>query len=311
MQKTRKTPSNFIEQLLGEPTQAKASGLTYSLTTVGVVVISFIFMCILGMAGIVVEEGKEPDWYLYCSYLMMPVVFLAVTIWVINWSKTSWRESVKGQACKAKYFLIAIVLQIGLFSLSELNGLFLQFLARFGYENKPIQLPSMDGGGFVGVLLTVALLPAVFEEIIFRGLLIKGMGSFKTVGAVLVCGGLFALYHQNPAQTLYQFCCGAAFALVVIRSGSILPTIVSHFINNALVLTLTQFGIVSFPLPVFIVIVCISAVCLIGALVWLIFFEKKTLEKKEKAEQKEFVAYAAVGIALCTLTWLVVLGSGM
>ena len=49
-------------------------------------------------------------------------------------------------------YLIAFLLQIGLLSLSELNGLFLQFLGKFGYEHTPIVLPSVEGFGFVGVL---------------------------------------------------------------------------------------------------------------------------------------------------------------
>ena len=173
----------------------------------------------------------------------------------------------------------------------------------------------MSGFGFVGVLITIALLPAVFEELIFRGLLLKGMGSFGTVGAILLCGGLFALYHQNPAQTIYQFCCGAAFALVAIRAGSILPTVLSHFINNALIITLTKFGVDSFPAPVFVTILCVSALCLIGSLVWLIFFEKRTLADEDKTNKavarKETITYALPGLALCVLVWLVVLLSGI
>ena len=314
MQRNSNKNNNFIYGLLGEQTAAKASGLTYSLAAVGAVILAFFFMTILAVAGVTLEAGKEPDWYLYCSFLMTPLVFGIVAVLITGWTKTSWKTMLKRQQCKVRYFFIAIALQIGLMSLSELNTLFLEFLARFGYQDTPIRLPAMDGFGFVGVMLAVALLPAVFEEIIFRGLLLRGMDCFGTVGAVLLCGGLFALYHQNPAQTVYQFCCGATFALVAIRSGSILPTVVSHFINNALIITLTKFGVETFAKPVFITVLCVSIVCLVGSLAWLIFFEKRTLDETstdKKSDRKNLLTFATLGIALCALTWFGVLLSGI
>lgn len=306
----------YFSSLIGVPTPAKASGLTFSLATVAVVVASFAFMLVLIMSGLASQEGAvESDWYLYCSYLITPLAFACVAWGILRWTNTPIKEAVKSQKCHPKYFLIAVLMQVGLLSLSELNSLFLKFLAQFGYQDTPILLPSMDGFGFIGVLFVVAVLPAVFEEVIFRGLLLKGLRSFGTVGAILLCGGLFALYHQNPAQTIYQFCCGAAFAFVALKSGSILPTVLSHFINNALILILTKFGATEFSTPVFITILIVSVISLISAMVWL-FLDKKPMGQAEKGldkkeERKRFWTFALVGIAICALTWLSVLFTGM
>jgi hypothetical protein len=140
-----------------------------------------------------------------------------------------------------------VLLQIGLFAFSELNTLFLEFLEGFGYTPDEIRLPSINGWGFIGALIAVALLPAVFEEILFRGVLLGGMKQFGEVKAALLCGALFALYHQNPPQTVYQFICGTAFAFIAMRSGSILPTVLSHFLNNAFILCLYAFNVQTFP----------------------------------------------------------------
>lgn len=304
----------FLTSLVGEATPAKASGLTYSLSALFSVVLAFAFLATVSFIG---DEGYAGrDWYLYGTYLLSPVCFALVAFCIFRWSKTSVKAELASQICPAKYFIIAIVLQIGLFCLSQLNSIFLEWLAKFGYQDTPIQLPSMDGFGFVGVLIAVALLPAVFEEVIFRGLLLKGMRSFGTVGAVLINGALFALYHQNPAQTLYQFCCGVAFALMAIRAGSILPTVLSHFINNALILTLTKFGLDTFSPTVGLVIMAVSAVCLAGALGWLLFVDKKNAYTDEKTkdaptERRRFIACASVGVAFCALTWLMTLFAGM
>lgn len=312
MDKQRKQKrESYLSSLIGEPTPAKASGLTFTLASAGLVLLSFVFLLALGLLGLAEEGIERKDWYLYCSFLLSPLAFALVAFLVLKWTKTPISQEIKSQKCAPKYFLIAFLLQAGLLCLSEVNELFLEFLSRFGYKDTPISLPSMDGLGLIGVLLVVAVLPAIFEEVVFRGLLLKGMRSFGTAGAVLLSGALFALYHQNPAQTLYQFCCGAAFALVAVRSGSILPTVFSHFLNNAAIILLTKFGIAEFPAPVLWTVVSVSALCLVGALVWLLFFEKKGFERGRKEERKSFWLASSVGIVICALTWISVLISGM
>lgn len=312
--KNVKKKNTIGASLLGEATPAKASGLTYSLASILSAAAAIIFMAVIALAGATQEGYESSDWYLYCSFLLTPAVFAVVAWLILRWTNIPLKAEIIAQKCAAKYFAIAVLLQCGLFCLSHLNGLFLEWLSKFGYKDTPIQLPSMDGFGFVGVLISIALLPAVFEEVIFRGLLLKGMHSFGTVGAILINGALFALYHQNPAQTLYQFCCGVAFAFVAIRAGSILPTVLSHFINNALILTLTKCGVESFSSSTTMIVLSLSAVCLIASLVWLFFFDKSPeggKVEKNREEQKRFWIYASVGLAFYALTWLSVLLMGL
>ena len=298
--------------MLGEPTQASASGIAFSLAGILPNVLSVIFLIFIGS-----EDYSNTDWYLYATYLLPQIAFAITIMWFLYYSKTPLKKAVQSQKCKPRYFILALILQVGLLFLSELNALFLQFLGNFGYEDAGIGLPSMDGFGFVGVLIVVAVLPAICEEIMFRGVLLGGLKSFGKTGAIFICGALFALYHQNPAQTLYQFCCGVAFALITVRSGSVLPTMLSHFFNNALILTLTKFGVESFSPLVGLLVLCVSLICLIVSLVWIFFFDKRKESEKEqkptpdKKERKRFFTYASVGIAVCVITWIAVLISGL
>ena len=300
------------------PTQGKASGLAYTAAVGFTLFFSLLLTVVLLAMGLTQEELdgiQNKDWYIYLSFALPQLAMLITAAVYFIWLKRSPIAAIKSQKCHPKYYPIAIALQLGLLSLGELNALFISFLERFGYVDPSIQLPSLNGFGFVGVLFAVAVVPAIFEEIFFRGILLKGLRSFGTVGAVLLCGVLFSVYHQNPAQTIYQFLCGAAFALVAIRSGSILPTVVSHFINNALIVVLEKFGVTAFPLPVYIVMLCVEGVLLVGSLVYLIFFDKpkksQTVEivktQEEKRERARFFVCAALGIAVCAVNWLSVL----
>lgn len=310
-----KNKNSLLVGLFGKPTSAKSSGLAFSVATLLPTVLSFVFLFALACFG-VSEEFQNTDGYLYANFLLPQIAFALVAFFYLRYNNLSLTATVRQQKCKPKYFLVALILQIGLFGLSEVNGLFLEWLQKFGYQDAGISLPSVDGFGFVGVLLVIGVFASVLEEIVFRGVLLNGLkNTFSVPVAVLICGALFALFHQNPAQTIYQFCCGTAFALVAIKAGSVLPTVLAHFVNNTVILILYKAGVTYFPTPIFISIVCVSAFCLIGALWYLLVIDKdkkETEQTENKAEErKNFFLYSSVGIALCTLTWLFVLFSGM
>ena len=319
--------------LLGEPTREKGAGLAFSLAAILSPVASFLFMAALAAFG--VSYNAQDDWYLYCPQLC----FFAAAIFFFKWTKTPFKAEWGRQVrVHPLFYLLAVVLQTGLLSLSALNGWFLDLLGGLGFEDSGILLPSLDGFGFVGVLIAVALLPAVFEELLFRGVVLKGLSTFGKAGAILLCGALFSLYHQNPAQTLYQFVCGAAFAWVALNAKSILPTVVAHFLNNAFILFAEKFG---FYAKIERGLLLASIACLIVSVAFLTAYEilsarkKKTLDNSvdkeavalktsdtgcdetvlSKPERKKarglFWICAAVGVGICLLSWILAFVTGL
>jgi membrane protease YdiL (CAAX protease family) len=325
--------NGIISGLLGSPTKEKGAGLAFSLAAILSPCLSFVFMAVLSAFG--VKYSAEDDWYLYCAYILPQLCFFAAAVFFFAWTKTPFKaecgRQVRGNPL---FYLLATLLQVGLLSLSSLNGWVLELLGGLGFESSEIYLPNMDGFGFVGVLFVVALLPAVFEELFFRGVILKGLSAFSKVGAILFCGLLFSLYHQNPAQTAYQFVCGAAFAWVAINAGSILPTVLAHFLNNAFILFAEKFGFyASIEKGLFIAYIA----CLVVSVTWLVVYEilsarkKKSenlLSKIEKTSgtgrnETELTAYgkkkakgwfwicASVGVGLCLLSWILVFATGL
>ena len=290
------------------------AGIAYSVGAVLPVCMALALGVIAALA--VGENYADTDWYRFLSYLLPQMCFAAAALVFFRRSKVSVRKTYC--ACKWYYFPIAIVLQFGLmFSLEELNGYFIAFLEMFGYRNTDVELPSLAGWNLLPAILIIALLPAIFEETLFRGILVKNMtfAGWGTAAAVLISGAMFALFHGNPAQTLYQFVCGMCFALVAIRAGSILPSMVAHFCNNAAVLVLTATGYGAdggweMARGVQIGLISASAVCLAAALVFLIFLDKNNRQKGGVKGGGSFFFAAAVGIAVCAVQWLTVLITG-
>ncbi len=109
---------------------------------------------------------------------------------------------------------------------------------------------SMDTGSEPNVFLyflTVAVMPALVEEFAFRGVVMGVLRPYSEALAILVSSAAFALMHGNFVQLPFTFCCGLVFAFLDIKTGSLLPSIIVHFLNNGLCVladVLTSYGIV-------------------------------------------------------------------
>ncbi len=97
-------------------------------------------------------------------------------------------------------------------------------------------------------LMTLALIPAVCEEIFFRGFLMNSLLGDKDrwKSAWLLTSFLFAAFHVVVDQSLTferfpaTFMLGLILGWIRIRSGSVLPGIAMHVLNNGLLLSLTE-----------------------------------------------------------------------
>lgn len=93
-------------------------------------------------------------------------------------------------------------------------------------------IDSLMDNMFIVNLLMIAVLPAVFEEIAYRGIVFYGLRDYGVIAAVVVSGVLFGLNHMNLNQFLYACLLGMVFALMDEASGSILASMVMHFVFN-------------------------------------------------------------------------------
>ena len=83
-------------------------------------------------------------------------------------------------------------------------------------------------------LVVLALSPAICEELLFRGALLQATRQSLSPGATVVVNGLlFGLFHLSPYRFLSTMILGMALATVVLRTGSIWPAMLFHFLNNA------------------------------------------------------------------------------
>ncbi len=86
---------------------------------------------------------------------------------------------------------------------------------------------------FLVVVFVIALTPAVCEEFLFRGFVLRNLESAaRPNAAIFLTGFLFAVYHFQPFNLIPLVVLGTFLSFVVYYSNSIYPAIVCHFLNN-------------------------------------------------------------------------------
>lgn len=85
----------------------------------------------------------------------------------------------------------------------------------------------------------IAVLPAIFEELMTRGIILGELLPYGKGFAIITSGLLFGLMHMNPVQLPFAFIAGTAMAYAVVYCGTLRVSIVVHFVNNLLSVVLT------------------------------------------------------------------------
>lgn len=81
---------------------------------------------------------------------------------------------------------------------------------------------------------TLCLLAPLVEELVFRGAILRALlGVFSRHWvAIAVSAAIFAIVHLNPAQMPHAFLMGLLLGWMYYRTGSILPGVALHWVNN-------------------------------------------------------------------------------
>ena len=140
------------------------------------------------------------------------------------------------------------------------------------------------------LILVVALMPAIGEELLFRGFV---MGTLKNrcrpVVTVLVTTLVFAAYRMSLIKMFTIGIVGLGLTLAAYKTGSIAASMCVHFINNLLSVLITKYpGQMQKALPVLFkerlsvsdMLMLAAAVIICAALGWMLIGSRK---KKEKA----------------------------
>ena len=121
------------------------------------------------------------------------------------------------------------------------------------------------------MVFLVAVVPAIFEELAFRGVLLHGLSRrLRPVPLALTAGLLFGLFHVNLWRIPPTAYLGTLLATVVLLTGSIYPAMLWHAVNNAAALIPVELAWVyeDYQLPLWAYPVAAAVLAVAFAVLW-------------------------------------------
>lgn len=186
--------------------------------------------------------------------------FIFPSFFILTIAKTSFGKFFAPNGLKTSYWWIIPILLIGVSFLSEWS-LFLNEQIDFSIFSKRLAndiaisqakrdatIESFIGGtwlSFIANTFLIALIPAIGEELTFRGvlqtLLIKA--SDKKHGTIIFVAFVFAFIHFQFMDFLPRFVLGIIYGYIFYYSKNIFTTIILHFFNNFLALSVAFYAV--------------------------------------------------------------------
>jgi sodium transport system permease protein len=180
----------------------------------------------------------------YFLLAIMPLTILLVVLVAGLLVRLDFKESFKINGFKLNRLLTYIMIYvctyiIGNYTLELLTKLFPNMS-----QNYEIYASALSFDNLGLSILVIAFLPAVFEELLFRGVIFNSFNKrYNFTVGIIVSALLFGVYHMNWIQGVYAFIFGLALAYMYYRSNSIFVPITFHFINNLLATLISYFEI--------------------------------------------------------------------
>ena len=148
-------------------------------------------------------------------------------------SKQKFNEVFKFNKVSMNYWLAIIVFMFGFIIISsEIDNVINYFLPMPEFFQDTFD-SLMGKQIFIISFLMIGILPALLEEMFFRGVVLNGFyNNYSEKKAILISALLFGLIHLNPWQFVTAFIIGIIMAWVCIKTKSILLCIYMHLFNN-------------------------------------------------------------------------------
>lgn len=186
----------------------------------------------------------EVLWVMAVIYFIMPhlpamglaqnlifseVIFLVPVLIYILLTKIRLKDWIMHERLELSTALMVLLFTVLIMPVMSWLNLFSMLFANNYVNNSVDEMANMPL--WLG-LLTVAVIPAVTEEFIYRGIYYR---SFRGKGfwqAALACGLVFGISHLNFNQFSYALALGILFCGLMEVTGSIFATMLAHFLIN-------------------------------------------------------------------------------
>ncbi|MBP5554780.1 MAG: CPBP family intramembrane metalloprotease [Lachnospiraceae bacterium] len=138
-------------------------------------------------------------------------------------------------------YLIYALMTIGLVFVGAIIGMILHLIFSSSASDTSSLADLLYNSNPLPRILTVGILAPIFEELIFRKVLIDRLNKFGALISVLASGLFFGLFHGNFQQFFFAALVGGLWAVLYLKTGKIYLTIGLHMMINCGTSAVTTF----------------------------------------------------------------------
>lgn len=193
---------------------------------------TILLLCVVLLAMFYVGSAATIKWGIY-GVVVQQLMILFIPLMYAAYLKCDMKKMFALKIPSIRFVLGAVILFIGAFVLNILMSYGLSFVFTESAKNVEEIFSTIYDSPIAVIVFATAILPAVGEELLFRGFTFTTIRQkCKPVTSILIVSAIFGLYHMSLIKFFTTAFLGICLAVLVEKSGSILPGMLFHFLNN-------------------------------------------------------------------------------
>ncbi len=200
---------------------------------------------------------------------------------------------------KPSFKKLLIYLGIGILSfflLSPISNSITYLLIKLGFPSSEFPYDLTNNVNYFISIISYVILPAIAEELLFRGLISRGLKSSGKAFSIVTTSIMFSIFHLSIHQTILPFLMSLLITLIMYNEDNIIYPILIHMINNFLSITLAHFNIATFinHWTYYLVAILLS----VAFIILMIYLINKNNNKTNKDKNELIYLYTSIIIIL-------------
>lgn len=275
-----------------------AVGMPFCMFFIGSYVLQFAIMLILSIISPTANNiFSDSNVVIVTSSLISLVVLTVPYLYTLKVTNSSLAELISVKKVSATKTIGLIMAGMGVTAVGNITTNILSSLSEEFFD-MPFESSVPEFGtdiwSFILMMLCVGILPAVVEEFAIRGVVLGVLRKrFSDASAIVISSIAFSLLHGNLQQIPFAFLVGIVLSYATVYSGSIIPAVIIHGLNNSISVLLSFAALNMSPMVLTVVNLLYFSLCLLLGICGFILLSKTdsnafklSSERSENTEER-------------------------